>query len=116
MPPKFLSHLRAILSIREGLLDQFYYPALDDTTAWDADQTVSKWSGRDLGTDGRNTAAPDSLLIMVDQLWCWVLDERQLHMSSNSWISSKHTDGSRTRRYKEAIMLNPVSKVMEAKI
>jgi hypothetical protein len=58
MPPKFLSHLRAILSIREGLLDQFYYPALDDTTAWDADQTVSKWSGRDLGTDGRNTAAP----------------------------------------------------------
>jgi hypothetical protein len=58
-------------------LDQFYYPALDDTSDRDADQTVSKWSGKGLiaESDGRARAVDDSLLIMVDQLWCWVIDE-----------------------------------------
>jgi hypothetical protein len=56
-------------------LDQFYYPALDDTSSRDADQTVSKWSGKDLGRDGRQQAVDDSLLVLVDQLWCWVVDE-----------------------------------------
>jgi hypothetical protein len=58
-------------------LDQFYYPALDDTSDRDADQTVSKWSGKGLiaESDGRARAVDDSLLIIVDQLWCWVIDE-----------------------------------------
>ncbi|KAH8710144.1 hypothetical protein GQ44DRAFT_830452 [Phaeosphaeriaceae sp. PMI808] len=57
-------------------LDQFYYSSLTDTTARDRDQTISKWTGSDIDQDGRDSAADDSLLIMIDQLWCWVLDER----------------------------------------
>jgi hypothetical protein len=56
-------------------LDQFYYPSLNDTKGRDADQTISKWTGSGLGASGRPSAANDSLMIMVDQLWCWVLDD-----------------------------------------
>jgi hypothetical protein len=56
-------------------LDQFYYPALDDTSIRDADQTISKWSGKGVAADGKPEATSDSLLLMVDQLWCWVVDE-----------------------------------------
>ncbi|KAI0528046.1 hypothetical protein F5B22DRAFT_16968 [Xylaria bambusicola] len=57
-------------------LDQSYYFSLDDTSKRDADQTISKWTGHELPPDGRDSAAPDSLMIMVDQLWCWVLNDR----------------------------------------
>jgi hypothetical protein len=56
-------------------LDQFYYPALSDTSARDADQTISKWSGTSLPEDGGPQATNESVLTMVDQLWCWVVDE-----------------------------------------
>jgi hypothetical protein len=56
-------------------LDQFYYPALNDTRIRDADQTISKWSGNDVPADGKAGASNDSLLIIVDQLWCWVVDQ-----------------------------------------
>ncbi|KAI6080645.1 hypothetical protein F4821DRAFT_265698 [Hypoxylon rubiginosum] len=56
-------------------LDQFFYPSLIDTTARDSDQTLSKWTGSNLGQEGRHKAADDSLLILVDQLWCWVVDK-----------------------------------------
>jgi hypothetical protein len=56
-------------------LDQYYYPALSDTSARDVDQTISKWSDRHVPANGRTKAADDSLLVMVDQLWCWVVDE-----------------------------------------
>lgn len=61
-------------------LDQFYYPALTDTSTRDADQTISKWSGTggNQATEGKSRATGDSLLIMVDQLWCWVVDESML--------------------------------------
>lgn len=59
-------------------LDQFYYPALDDTSARDKDQTISKWSGTPLDKNGRDEAADDSLVIMVDQFWCWIIDESVL--------------------------------------
>ena len=55
-------------------LDQFYYPALDDTSDRDEDQTISKWTGTPL-KDGRDKAASDSAMIMVDQFWCWIIDE-----------------------------------------
>jgi hypothetical protein len=61
-------------------LDQFYYPSLTNTRVRDADQTISKWTGEGVGKDGRERAAGDSLLLMVDQLWCWVLDERKCHV------------------------------------
>jgi hypothetical protein len=56
-------------------LDQFYYPALVDTSIRDGDQTISKWSGKDFAPDGKLETTPDSLLVMVDQLWCWVVNE-----------------------------------------
>jgi hypothetical protein len=58
-------------------LDQFYYSSLRDTETRDAGQTISKWTGKGLPEGGRSGAVDDSLLVMVDQLWCWVLDESQ---------------------------------------
>ncbi|KAI0538336.1 hypothetical protein GGR58DRAFT_468607 [Xylaria digitata] len=56
-------------------LDQFYYSSLLDTSARDADQTISKWTGTGLPKEGRSRASHDALMILVDQLWCWVLDD-----------------------------------------
>ena len=72
MPAGMFAHLT---SYPRRTLDQFYYPALGNTSARDADQTISKWTGSGIGRHGRASAAADSLLIMVDQLWCWVLDD-----------------------------------------
>jgi hypothetical protein len=67
-------------------LDQFYYSSLRNTDARDADQTISKWTGAGLRADGRLSAADDSLLIMVDQMWCWVLDDsKSLKMDCQCW-------------------------------
>jgi hypothetical protein len=62
-------------------LDQFYYSSLRNTMTRDSDQTISKWTGSDLQGDGRPRAADDSLLIMVDQLWCFVLDDSKCSSS-----------------------------------
>ncbi|KLU82794.1 hypothetical protein MAPG_01862 [Magnaporthiopsis poae ATCC 64411] len=59
-------------------LDQFFYTSLSDTRARDADQTVSKWTGAYAGEEGRDRAARDSLLLIVDQLWVWILDDRSM--------------------------------------
>ena len=72
-------------------LDQFYYPALDDTSIRDSDQTISKWSGKDVAADGKSGATNDSLLIMIDQLWCWVVDGSPSPMLSNiPWNANVH--------------------------
>ncbi|KAK0641789.1 hypothetical protein B0T16DRAFT_220794 [Cercophora newfieldiana] len=56
-------------------LDQFYYAGLQDTATRDAGQTVSKWTGASsMSTNGRDQAESDSLVVMVDQLWLWILD------------------------------------------
>lgn len=60
-------------------LDQFYYGSLNDTSSRDRDQVISKWTGSIVGNDGRAAAVDDSLMIMIDQLWCWVLDDSTLH-------------------------------------
>ncbi|KAH8802516.1 hypothetical protein F5884DRAFT_473742 [Xylogone sp. PMI_703] len=57
-------------------LDQFYYSSLPNTEGRDKDQTISKWTGTNVEEEGRSEAVEDSLLIMVDQLWCWVLDDK----------------------------------------
>lgn len=69
-------------------LDQFYYPALDDTSIRDSDQTISKWSGEDVDKDGKPKATSESLLVMVDQLWCWVIDEGLSSMSNSVFDQS----------------------------
>ncbi|CAN9267752.1 unnamed protein product [Alternaria alternata] len=59
-------------------LDQFHYPALHDTSVRDKDQTVSKWTGTALGLDGKEKASTDSLLIMIDQFWCWIINKNTI--------------------------------------
>ncbi|KAK4103317.1 hypothetical protein N658DRAFT_308880 [Parathielavia hyrcaniae] len=60
-------------------LDQFYYSGLQDTRTRDAGQTVSKWTGKShIGKNGRTKAEPTSLVVMVDQLWLWILDDGSL--------------------------------------
>lgn len=56
-------------------LDQFYYSSLGNTSTRDRDQTISKWTGPNVPSDGRVGAVDKSLMIMVDQLWCWVVDD-----------------------------------------
>ena len=63
-------------------LDQYYYGSLTNTVVRDEDQTISKWTSvkdAQLRKHGKKKATEDSLLLMVDQLWCWVVDE------SKSW-------------------------------
>jgi hypothetical protein len=56
----------SLLHIRRTL-DQSYYWTLKDTEARDKDQVV-----------GRATENDNPRLIMVDQLWMWILDGRKL--------------------------------------
>lgn len=64
-------------------LDQFFHSGLKNTQTRDESQTVSKWTGEAASTsdpmpeDGRPKASPESLVVMVDQLWIWVLDDSQ---------------------------------------
>ncbi|CAN9386060.1 unnamed protein product [Alternaria alternata] len=74
-------------------LDQFYYPALDDTSDRDKDQTISKWTGTPLKQNGRDKAATDSAMIMVDQFWCWIIDEKTIMTSFPSGIFSASFPG-----------------------
>ncbi len=48
-------------------LDQYYYYTLKDTDTRDADQVVSKEIKKRWGDD-------EKLVMMIDQLWLWVLD------------------------------------------
>ena len=60
-------------------LDQYFYSGLRNTAYRDAGQTVSKWTGKDPapGENGRDRAAEDSYVIMVDQLWVWYLGDSE---------------------------------------
>ncbi|KAL5373726.1 hypothetical protein DPSP01_012471 [Paraphaeosphaeria sporulosa] len=70
-------------------LDQFYYPSLSDTSARDKDQTISKWTGSNVGEEGREAAERNSTLLTVDQLWCWVIDDKTII----SCFPCRETDG-----------------------
>ncbi|KAF2787238.1 hypothetical protein K505DRAFT_130542 [Melanomma pulvis-pyrius CBS 109.77] len=56
-------------------LDQFAYPFLPNTIARDADQTVSKWTSNINKYEEVRKPDATSRLIMVDQLWCWIVDD-----------------------------------------
>jgi hypothetical protein len=80
-------------------LDQFCYSGLPDTDFRDAGQTVSKWTGDEpmMDKEGRQKAAADSLVVMVDQLWIWALDAGEYikkYPSANSlvWLTRKQID------------------------
>jgi hypothetical protein len=61
-------------------MDQFYYSSLINTNHRDSDQTISKWTGLGVEQGGRQRAHSSSRLIMVDQLWCWVLDDSKFRL------------------------------------
>lgn len=52
-------------------LDQFYYCNLSDTQARDEDQVVYRYTKKTMGLQ-------DPLLVMVDQLWLWVIEESKI--------------------------------------
>jgi hypothetical protein len=57
-------------------LDQYYYYTLDDTTSRDKDQVASRYferaraNGKEVGSRGENDK---KVVMMVDQLWLWIL-------------------------------------------
>ncbi|PNP74991.1 hypothetical protein FNYG_11638 [Fusarium nygamai] len=69
---------------RRMTLDQYYYSVLTDTDTRDLDQVLSKF----IGSDNKQTARTDNRfhdltlggqerrMLMVDQLWFWVVDEK----------------------------------------
>ncbi|KAJ2895339.1 hypothetical protein MKZ38_006689 [Zalerion maritima] len=66
-------------------LDQFYHHLLDNTRRRDRDQVLSKWAWKE--TDIRK--ADDVPVVMVDQLWLWVVDDDVVVTSfPNSWESA----------------------------
>jgi hypothetical protein len=67
-------------------LDQFYYSSLKNPEYRDSHQTVSKWTGDHVDEGGNASATNSSLLIMVDQLWCWVLDESKSKTCPNTHL------------------------------
>jgi hypothetical protein len=73
----FLQQENNPLHVRRTL-DQYYYGSLTNTVVRDTDQTISKWTSvndTQIGRDGKRRATDGSLLLMVDQLWCWVVDD-----------------------------------------
>ncbi|KAI0009457.1 hypothetical protein F4779DRAFT_617633 [Xylariaceae sp. FL0662B] len=54
-------------------LDQYYFPTLDDTSERDKDQVVYR------GTKpSRDPQAHNTRVVMVDQLWLWILDDNTI--------------------------------------
>jgi len=52
-------------------LDQYYYPTTEDTLSRDRDQVVCR------GTRSRNEPGATARVVMVDQLWLWILDDSE---------------------------------------
>lgn len=69
------THMGPFFHARRSL-DQYFYTALDDTIARDADQVVMKRSGHVLPPEDRK-------MIMVDQLWLWILDQDDCDTNHN---------------------------------
>ncbi len=54
-------------------LDQFYYWTVEDTTTQDRSQVVCH------GTRSSNDEAATGRVVMVDQLWMWILDQSKAY-------------------------------------
>jgi hypothetical protein len=76
-------HLTPPLHIRRTL-DQFYFTTLDDTAARDKDQVVYRETRA-----GRSFHTLNTRVVMVDQLWLWILDNsKYLSCTSYVWKAS----------------------------
>ncbi|KAI1080443.1 hypothetical protein F5B20DRAFT_580109 [Whalleya microplaca] len=54
-------------------LDQYYFLTLDDTSARDKDQVVYRST-----KSSRNSRAYNTRVVMVDQLWLWIIDDNTI--------------------------------------
>lgn len=70
-------------------LDQYYFPTLEDTTSRDRGQVVYRATKR---TSNVYDDRGDPRLVMVDQLWLWILDDSMIkrpffeHFSANKHL------------------------------
>ncbi|KAK5655193.1 hypothetical protein OQA88_6092 [Cercophora sp. LCS_1] len=101
-------------------LDQFYFHTLDDTGARDCDQVVHR------GTRG---ARDHTRIIMVDQLWLWILDDNTIitafpkrwgrnklddsgvHKSIRVRLKTAHKDGIKSIYHLALIIIDQCSRV-----
>jgi hypothetical protein len=69
-------------------LDQFYYYMLEDTEMRDNSQVVHRWAERQHERQhqqhlhsglGTQKARLNMHVMMVDQLWLWIIDDREGH-------------------------------------
>ncbi|KAM7183911.1 hypothetical protein V8F20_012434 [Naviculisporaceae sp. PSN 640] len=54
-------------------IDQYYFPTLEDTSLRDKDQVVYRGTRA-----GRSFHAKNTRVVMVDQLWLWILDDHTI--------------------------------------
>ncbi|KAF7591350.1 hypothetical protein BBP40_001628 [Aspergillus hancockii] len=62
-------------------LDQYYYAALSDTGEGDNDQVISRYINDKLSSRRK--------ILMVDQLWLWVVDEKTIITSTDQRFDEK---------------------------
>ncbi|KAH9900277.1 hypothetical protein F4778DRAFT_167944 [Xylariomycetidae sp. FL2044] len=73
----YISSSRATSFHPRRTLYQYHYAPLNDMTDREADQTIPEWTGNHMRYIlGDKRAEESALTIMVDQLWCWVLDHK----------------------------------------
>lgn len=77
-------------------LDQFTYHMLDDTERRDNTQVMSRWTKKEWAKNfntgsqaGRREAKGDLPVLMIDQLWLWILEDEQTVITSlpDTWDS-----------------------------
>lgn len=84
-------------------LDQYYFLTLDDTSARDRDQVVYRETRAGRSFHSRNTR-----LVMVDQLWLWILDEHTIITSfPRRWGRNKPDPSGVHKCLREHLSNNP---------
>ncbi|KAK0653060.1 hypothetical protein B0T16DRAFT_455371 [Cercophora newfieldiana] len=84
-------------------LDQYYFLTLDDTSARDRDQVVYRETRAGRSFHSRNTR-----LVMVDQLWLWILDDHTIITSfPRRWVRNKPDPSGVHKCLREHLSNNP---------
>lgn len=85
-------HHRPPLHVRRSL-DQFYYLSLKeaDIRARDRDQVVYNFAKRKLLEQKKNTETHDHPIVMVDQLWMWIIGNGKLSRQGSQISRLNHS-------------------------
>ena len=84
-------------------LDQYYFLTLDDTSARDRDQVVYRETRAGRSFHSRNTR-----VVMVDQLWLWILDDHTIITSfPRRWGRNKPDPSGVHKCLREHLLNNP---------